>query len=124
MSCTVAPRTSYLYQISEDKSLSFNVFSKNIFILRVMYFQLDNRQTPHSPVTIKLPKYSPDFGLYEKHYPENVCLDLSLFALSINTISNKLIKQLLGNVCMHTYTTKHYINIHAIENKTQIKEVH
>jgi len=34
-------------------------------VTRIYHLQLDNRQTPHSPGAINLPKHSPDNGLSE-----------------------------------------------------------
>ena len=59
ISCTVTPK-NIIYLISEDNMLNFKV-SENYF-----YFegnaQLDNGQTPHSPVTINLPNTRQKLG--------------------------------------------------------------
>jgi len=62
------------------------IFKYYFYFQGNVLLQQDNRQTPHSPVAINLPKYSPDIGLLEKQCLENspwlganVFLALSLF---------------------------------------------
>ena len=60
-----------IYLISKDKIITFEDLENIFKTIGLRNLQLDNRQTPHSPVAINLPKYSPDIGLSEKHCLEN-----------------------------------------------------
>ena len=71
ISCTVRPK-NITYVISKDKMLTFKDFSKIFFYFEgnVLYSQItDTRPTRQLQSTYQ--KYSPDFGLSEKHCLEN-----------------------------------------------------